>query len=398
MKRLATICLVLVLAAVLSLPAAASVPGELLIWTDGERAPVLTEVAKSFVGEYGITVRIQELPFGDIRDNLAIVAPTGEGPDIIIGAHDWLGQLVTDGLIEPIDIEDPSLFLSSGLDAFTWGGQYYGIPYAIESIGLFYNKDLVGEDGVKSFEELIEISEGLQAQGIYGLVLPQPDPYHTFPFFSILGGYVFGMDDQGVLDPLDVGLANEGGVAGFEFFQELMDAGIIARATPYDTMMSLFKEGQAATMMTGPWAFGDVRAAGVNYGFTQIPSYKGQYGKPFLGAQGFMVSSFSENKMLANIFLNEFVATTETMLAIYEGDPRPTAFLPAAEIINEDPDMRGVMEAASTAVPMPAIPAMNSVWTAWSDAIELVINQQSTPKAAIENAVELIVQTIKDSM
>jgi len=100
MKRLATICLVLVLAAVLSLPAAASVPGELLIWTDGERAPVLTEVAKSFVGEYGITVRIQELPFGDIRDNLAIVAPTGEGPDIIIGAHDWLGQLVTDGLIE----------------------------------------------------------------------------------------------------------------------------------------------------------------------------------------------------------------------------------------------------------------------------------------------------------
>jgi maltose/maltodextrin transport system substrate-binding protein/arabinogalactan oligomer/maltooligosaccharide transport system substrate-binding protein len=229
-------------------------------------------------------------------------------------------------------------------------------------------------------------------------VLPQPDPYHTFPFFSILGGYVFGMDDQGVLDPLDVGLANEGGVAGFEFFQELMDAGIIARATPYDTMMSLFKEGQAATMMTGPWAFGDVRAAGVNYGFTQIPSYKGQYGKPFLGAQGFMVSSFSENKMLANIFLNEFVATTETMLAIYEGDPRPTAFLPAAEIINEDPDMRGVMEAASTAVPMPAIPAMNSVWTAWSDAIELVINQQSTPKAAIENAVELIVQTIKDSM
>lgn len=41
---------------------------------------------------------------------------------------------------------------------------------------------------------------------------------------------------------------------------------------------------------------------------------------------------------------------------------------------------------------------MNSVWTAWSDAIELVINQQSAPKDAIENAVEIIVQTIKDSM
>ncbi|NMB01056.1 MAG: maltose ABC transporter substrate-binding protein [Firmicutes bacterium] len=398
MKRLATICFVLVLALTLSMPVLASVPGELLIWSDGERAPVLTEVAKRFVVEYGISVRIQELPFGDIRDNLAIVAPTGEGPDIIIGAHDWLGQLVTDGLIDPIDIEDESLFLESGLDAFTWGGQRYGIPYAIESIGLFYNKDLVGEEGINSFEELMEISKELTAQGKYGLVLPQPDPYHTFPFFSILGGYVFGMDADGVLDPLDVGLANEGGVAGFELFAKLMDDGVIARATPYDTMMSLFQNGDAATMMTGPWAFGDVRSAGVNYGFTQIPSYQGQFGKPFLGAQGFMVSAFSENKMLANIFLNEFVSTKETMLAIFEGDPRPTAFLPAADVINEDPDMRGVMEAAAEAIPMPAIPAMNSVWTAWSDALEVVINQQSTPKAAIENAVELIVKTIKDSM
>ncbi|NLL42115.1 MAG: maltose ABC transporter substrate-binding protein [Firmicutes bacterium] len=397
MKRLSTVFFVLVLALLVSLPVMASVPGELLIWSDGERAPVLREVAKQFVIEYGVTVRIQELPFGDIRDNLAIVAPTGEGPDIIVGAHDWLGQLVTDGLIEPIDIADESQFLASGLEAFTWGGQRYGIPYAIEAIGLIYNKDLAGEDGLATFEEMIELGKELKGEGKYALVMPQPDPYHTFPFFSILGGYVFGMDAEGVLDALDVGLANDGGVEGFELFKYLMDEGIMGRATPYDTMMSLFQSGEAAAMLTGPWAFGDVRSAGVNYGFQQIPSYKGQYGRPFLGAQGFMVSAFSENKMLANLFLNDFVATKETMLAIFEGDPRPTAFLPAADIINEDPDMRGVMESAAEGIPMPAIPAMNAVWTAWSDAIELVINEQSEPRPAIENAVQLIIQTIKDS-
>ena len=47
---------------------------------------------------------------------------------------------------------------------------------------------------------------------------------------------------------------------------------------------------------------------------------------------------------------------------------------------------------------MPAIPAMNAVWTAWSDALELVINGQSTPEAAIKDAVEQIVATIKESM
>ena len=397
MKRLTTVISVLLLALLVSVPVLASVPGELLIWCDSERAPVLREVAVRFVSEYGITVRIQELPFGDIRDTLAIVAPTGEGPDIIVGAHDWLGQLVTDGLIDPIDIADESQFLTSGLEAFTWGGQRYGIPYAIEAIGFIYNKDLAGEDGFQTFEELIEVGRKLKAEGKYALVMPQPDPYHTFPFFSILGGYVFGMDAEAVLNPLDVGLANEGAVEGFELFKYLLDEGILARATPYDTMMSLFQNGEAAAMLTGPWAFGDVRSAGVNYGFQQVPSYKGQYGRPFLGAQGFMVSSFSENKMLANLFLNDFVATKETMLAIYEGDPRPTAFLPAADIINEDPDMRGVMESAAEGIPMPAIPAMNAVWTAWSDAIELVINEQSEPQPAIENAVQLIIQTIKDS-
>lgn len=397
MKRLSG--LVVVLAVLLAAASAlASVPGELLIWIDSERFPVMQEVGAQFEEEYGIPVRVQEMPFGDIRDNLGVVAPTGEGPDIIIGAHDWLGQLVTDGLLMEIDIADESLFLESALDAFTWEGKRYAIPYAIEAIGLFYNKDLVGDTPPDSFEELIAIGEKLKEEGKYALVMPQPDPYHTYPFFSALGGYVFAEDENGVLNPLDVGLANEGAVKGFKLFERLLDEGIMARATAYDTMMSLFQNGDAAFMITGPWAFGDVRSAGVNYGFTRVPSIEGQYGRPFVGAQGFMLSAFTENEVLASIFLNEFVATKDTMLAIYEQDPRPTAFLPAAEIINQDPDMRGVMEAAEYGVPMPAIPAMNAVWTAWSDALELVINGQSTPEAAIKDAVEQIVATIKESM
>lgn len=398
MRRFSLYLWVVMLTLVIAAPVFASVPGELLIWADGVRAPILADIAIDFVVEYGIPVTVQEMPFGEIRDNLGVVAPTGEGPDIIIGAHDWLGQLVTDGLIEEIDIEDESLYVESALNVFTWEGGRYGLPYAIESIGLFFNKDLIGEEPPVSFEELIEVGNKLMAEGKYGLVMPQPDPYHTFPFFSALGGYVFGEDENGVLNPLDVGLANEGSVKGLELFERLLDDGIMARATTYDTMMSLFQNGEAAFMITGPWAFEDVRSAGVNYGFTRIPSIEGSFGKPFVGAQGFMVSAFSENKMLANIFLNEFVGTEETMLALFERDPRPTAFLPAAEVINEDPDMLGVMLAASEGVPMPAIPAMNAVWTAWGDAIELIINQQSTPRKALEDAVEMIVQTIEASM
>src|SRR5690554_7174789 len=34
----------------------------------------------------------------------ALPISSGKGPDILIGAHDWLGQLVVNGLIEPVDL------------------------------------------------------------------------------------------------------------------------------------------------------------------------------------------------------------------------------------------------------------------------------------------------------
>lgn len=395
MKRISMLVTLVALVLLLVNPVLASTPGELVIWVDGERAPVLTEVAGTFTQEYGIPVVVQEMPFGDIRDNLGVVAPVGEGPDIIIGAHDWIGQLVTSGLLEPVDIANEEFFLESALDVFSWGEDRYGLPYAIESIGLFYNKTLVGPTPPTSFEELISISKGLP-NGVWGLVLPQPDPYHTFPLFSAKGGYIFGESADGFLDPLDIGLNNEGAIAGLELFARLLNERVLPRAIDYQTMMSLFNSNQAAFMITGPWAFGDVRAAGVDYGFTQIPAIDGYPGRPFVGAQAFMISAFSENKMLANIFLNDFVANVDTMLAMFARDPRPMTFIPAAELI-EDADIQGVVEAASQGVPMPAIPEMGAVWESWSDALELIINEQGTPKEALDAAVNRIRATILES-
>ena len=57
--------------------------------------------------------------FVDIPDQLAVAGPSGEGPDIIIGAHDWLGQLVTNGLVAPLDLASVSVyFLDAAMNAF----------------------------------------------------------------------------------------------------------------------------------------------------------------------------------------------------------------------------------------------------------------------------------------
>jgi len=375
----------------------ASEVGKLLIWCDADRAPVLEEVGKEFTAKYNVPVEVQEVDFGDIKGKLATAAPAGEGADLIIGPHDWIGELIENGLLEPISLfaELRSKFVPVSLEAFTYGGKLYGLPYATEAVALFYNKDLVPEPPA-TFEELITIAKGLtnREKGEYGFLIQMPDPYHSFPLLSATGGYIFGENPDGTANPLDIGLASEGAIRGANLLLRLVQEGIEVPGADYQTVIGLFNEGKLAMMIAGPWTIEGIREAGINYGIAKIPTIDGQVAKPFVGVQGFMVSAFSENKLLTRTFLTDFVATKETMLKLYERATRPPAFLPALDEVSANPDIKGIAISAADGIPMPKIPEMASVWGAWSDALELIVNQKLEPDQAMKNAAEQIKKTI----
>ncbi|HBR09674.1 maltose ABC transporter substrate-binding protein [Candidatus Bipolaricaulota bacterium] len=370
----------------------ASTPGVLTIWADATRAPILAGLSEAFTAEFGIPVEVHEVGFGDIRDRLGIAGPAGEGPDIIIGAHDWIGQLIADGLLEPIlfleDIRDQ--FVPVAIEAFSSGGRIYGLPYLTEAVGLIYNRDLVLVPPA-TFTEFIAIASALTdpEKGQFGFLsnIPQPDPYHAFPFISAFGGYVFGLDEEGVLDPRDIGLDNEGAIIGGHLILELITSGLLPVGTDYGAMTGLFNDGMVGMILTGPWAVRDIKAAGINYGIAPLPTIGGQAMRPFVGVHGFMVSAFSANKILAMTFLEEFIATKDTMLALYEADPRNPAFIPALDVVAADPDVVAWAANAAVGTPMPSIPEMGAVWTAWADALLLIVTEEVSPEDALRDAV-----------
>lgn len=379
----------------------------LLVWADDTRAPILEELGAQFEAEFGIPVSVQQLGFGDIRDQLKTAGPAGEGPDIIIGAHDWLGELVSNGLLEPMDIGDLSeKFVPVALQAFTFEGSLYGLPYATENVAFIYNPELV-ETAPTTWEEVRAISEQLVADGAskYGFVRQDGDPYHFYPIQTAFGGYVFGRDEEGNYNPEDLGVDNEGSIAALDWFKGMIDAGLQPSGVDYDVMHTLFETGDAAMIVTGPWALERIQAAGVPYAVTTIPAGPAGVGKPFLGVQGFMISAFSEKKDLAAAFLLDFVASEEIELTVGEvtgtpmfllGQARPSAFLPALEQ-TENADFAGYAAAGAEADPMPAIPEMSSVWSFWGDAVTLVAQGQSTPADAFTTAGEQIRAAIQGS-
>jgi arabinogalactan oligomer / maltooligosaccharide transport system substrate-binding protein len=357
-------------------------------------ANALTTIGQDFTAQFNVPVTVHELGFGDIRDQLVLRGPAGEGPDIIIGAHDWLGELVGAGVVEPLDVGDKAgQFAEVGLTAFSYEGTLYGLPYGSEAIALYYNADLVPTPPA-TWEELKQVAADLQNDGTVeqGYCLQKGDPYHSYPILSGHGGYIFGTDEVGAYDPQDVGLDSPGGVAYAEELDQLVKDGLLRDNVDYGACISMMTEGRAAFWITGPWALGDFRASGVNYAVAPIPTME-ETPRPFVGVQGMMVSAFAPNMLLAQTFLTEFIATDEGMAALYEADPRLPVWLQLAETV-DDPDTIAFTESAAQGDPMPAIPEMSAVWEAWTTAINLIFEQSQEPEPAVRDAASQIRELI----
>jgi len=347
------------------------------IWADDTRAPILLELADAFQAEYGVGLVVEQV--ADIRDQFVIAAPAGEGPDIILGAHDWLGQLVDSGLLAPMDLGDKAdSFVDVSLTGFTFDGQLYGMPYATENMAFFYNTDLVAEPPA-TWQEVMDVGGQLQADGsvTYAMGLTGTT-FDAFPLQTAFGGYVFGLDDAGNYDPSDVGIDSPGMIAAGDFLQQAVADGLISDSTDWDTNHVLFESGEVPFLMAGPWALERIRESGVPYAITNFPDN----GRPFAGIQGFMVNALSENVLLAQAFLTEFVATDEVMTELYVSGNRPSAFT-SVLAATDDPDLAAFGEAGAEAVLMPAIPEMGAVWGSWGDSFTLILTQEQTAEEAL---------------
>lgn len=356
----------------------------LRIWADNTRTPILNALAADFLATYNVELVVEDLGVvQDIRSQILIAVPAGEGPDIYIGVHDWLGGLVESGLAAPIDLGDKSdEFVESTLEAFTYtDGNLYGMPYASENLGFFYNTDLVSEPPT-TWEEVLEIARELKADGLVQYAFaPAGKGYDVMPIHTAFGGYIFGLDDNGAWNPDDVGLDSDGMIAAVEWMTAAAEEGLMPNTFDWATAHELFQTGEAPFLLAGPWALEQIRASGVPYAVTTFPDG----GAPFLGVQGFLVNPFSENVLLAQAFLTEFVATHDLMQQLYEIGLRPSAFKSVlAE--TDDPDLAAMGEAGINAMPMPNIPEMGSVWSAWDNGVELAVTGEQTPEDAMTDA------------
>jgi arabinogalactan oligomer/maltooligosaccharide transport system substrate-binding protein len=352
----------------------------LVVWVDETRQEAVAKAAEAFETENDVDVELVLKNFEDIRADFLAQVPTGEGPDVTVGAHDWLGELTTNGVVAPIELGDKTAdFEDVAVQAFTQDGQVYGLPYAIENIALIRNTALA-PTAPATWDEAV--AAGQAAGTKYPFLIQtstEGDPYTFYPLQTSFGAPVFAQNDDGSYTA-DLAMGGEPGQAFATWLQAQGAAGVLSTDITYDIAVEAFKNGESPFIVGGPWML--EQFADLDLAIDPVPAAGPQPAQPFVGVQGFYVSAQSDKALLANDFLVNYLATDEAQLALYEAGSRPPALKSAAAQASADPITAGFAAVGAEAVPMPSIPEMGSVWAFWGVTEANIISGQADPVAS----------------
>ncbi len=368
------------------------------VWTHFGDADLLwlQEEAATFEAAFGVPVSIVSVDLGEIKQRMLLAAPQGEAADLVVPIpHDQIGEMAVGGVLADMSqfatqayLEDLSEQARLG---FTFGGRLFGLPMYVEGPALVVNRALVAEVPT-TLEAMLELAGELTTEDTFGFLYDIGNFYFSYLFIRGEGGYVFGRDADGNLNPSDIGLANDGAVRGTELIKALrFEHGLIPEGVDYGVADGLFIDGALAMIYNGPWAIANYRDAGLDIEVMPLPpTADGKQYSGFMGVQGILMNQFSPRKVDAANFA-KWVTRPDAQVRLAQLGGKIPASQGAAAQVADDPIVAGFAAALADAEPMPNIPEMGNVWGPMGDALTVILgNPASDVRAVLENAVRQI--------
>lgn len=356
-------------------PSAAS---SILIWSDPAHAPALQASAAAHLQQTGVEVLVQTVgtDLTKIRDDIATLAPQGQGPDLFVGQSDWVGRLADYGLLAPVDLSARTSDLRPvAVNGFTYQARTYGLPFATENLALFRNTSLAPQPpesiDVMARNGLELADKDDQILPIALPVGPQGDAYHWYPFYSAAGGRIFGLDAQGgyTADELEVG--KPGSVEAAARLADLTEDGALDKDTTLDEALTAFTSGRSPYLISGPWSIEPVRESGIPFVVEAVPGFDSvlaSRAQAMVTSQGLLQSAFARNAAGAQEYLATTAVTTEVMSALAAPGDLAPAWVASYAIAAADPVIKGFGDYADTSAPTPNLTEMDLVWRPLSQA------------------------------
>ncbi|HGF7127248.1 TPA: extracellular solute-binding protein [Enterococcus faecium] len=375
----------------------------LTVSVDSGYKDYINEIKDTFEKENDVKIKLVEKDMFDQLESLALDGPAGKGPDVMMAAYDRIGALGQQGHLAEVKLGNESAYDETDKAQVTYDGKIYGEPAVIETLVLYYNKDLVDTAPV-TFKDLENLSKDSrfafesEAGKNTGFLAKWTDFYYSYGLIAGYGGYVFGDDGT---DPSDIGLNNAGAVEGISYatdwFQNVWPKGMQDIKSAGDFASQQFMSNKTAAIIDGPWQAQTYKENNINYGVAKIPTLNnGQPYQPFGGGKGWVVSNYAKNKDLSQKWL-DYVTNQENQEKFFEMVNEIPANQQARETAKAKNDelTTAVIEQYETAQAMPNIPEMGEVWTGAENLMFDAASGSKTPKESADEAVKTISEAIE---
>lgn len=356
---------------------------DVLIWTDLDRGQAYKAWANTY-NRTSTSICVTVIGKDGSVDKLATVADV-DAPDLLLTAHDHIGQLQPTGKIQSFIMPNKAEFDARDKQACTaQGGGTYCLPMTVENIALFRNVKFAPK-APKTMADMLKVNDNFRKThktAKYTLGVSPGDAYHMYPLMSGLGGYVFG-GHAGAWKPTDIGVANAKFLRNSTqidtwYAKKLLNPNVTGSQSESD-----FIAGKIPYLITGPWNLDKLRLGNVNYEISAFPTIvPGIKSVPFYGVQGMYLTKWASpakhnNKTAALTVLNA-LSKKDAQLALSSALVRTPANKKARASFTDE-DSAAIAKAGAYAIPMPSISQMGLFWsnvaTAWKPTV-------AKPKAA----------------
>ncbi len=297
------------------------------------RVQAMTELIKQFEqANPDITVKQETFPYNAYQQQVAASLPAGQGADVVQLYYGWLDTWLRSGYVEALPSQ---YFDAAALDsefipmvaAAKRNGQYYGLPTAVRSLALFYNKDMFKAAGIDgppaTWDQFVQDAKALTkrtgtrfTQEGFGIA-PNGQGHNLLREVLIrqFGGQPYSADGSTVT------YDSEAGLKAFEFYTGLVtkDQVAVLNFVPGDNG---YRDGfiqlqNIAMIVDGSFAIGSVKAgAKFDWGVAELPTLangtKSDFGSFWMN--GLTPNAFKDPAKLeaASKFL-KFVTSPEAM-------------------------------------------------------------------------------------
>ena len=326
-----------------------------------------------------VKIDVLAVPFDELVNKFQTEAAAGGGPTLVPGPQDRMAGYAEANLLATLDSSAGfiSTLVPASVEGGKVGGKLVGIPINNKVVAMFYNKSMV-DSPPQDFDQLLELAKE------HGLAVTA-NWFHNYMWGPAFGAKFFDDNFKVVIDSPE-------GAKAYGFLKQVCESeGVTCDANDGD-MDTLFRQGEVAFRIQGPWASGDfIKDLGAeNVAVMAVPTIPAA-GAPRPWNQSEMISmnvAASPEQQAAAMRFIEYLTSADVQKMFLE----KANWIPANANVDtsSNPVVGGFLAQVPNSDPFPVAPELGATWDPMGNAITKILEGVSSPQEALSEAATLI--------